>query len=517
MTPNKNEESQDSAEQCNLPDVSDELADDCSSDCTPTEKKTIKKCLKKKRTRFALFFFITHVLGVISSFHALMSTRTSQGAIAWIVSLNTLPVISVPAYWVFGRDKFQGYITIRQHMELSYNDEVDAIKAKVSPYIHGHTFDELRVAEKLANLPYLNHNDVTLLINGKATFKSIFEGIDQAKDYVLVQFYIIHDDNLGKQLKQKLIAKAKEGVDIYLLYDEIGTIGMDDYFEELKATGIHVSSFHSTRGSVNRFQLNFRNHRKIVVVDGYLGWVGGLNVGDEYIEKNSQAPDWRDTHLKITGPSVLQLQLSFSEDWHWAQNEHIHLPWNPRPSTKSNVPVLIIPSGPADRLETCSLMYQQAIHSAQSRIWISSPYFVPDSSVMSALHLATLRGVDVRILIPEKPDNQLVYYSAYAFLGELIESGIKIYRYQPGFLHEKVFLVDHAIAGVGTANFDNRSFRLNFEVTALVVDPTFASEVESMFLNDFSNSQLMTINDVNNRSYWFKILSRASYLTAPIQ
>ena len=484
-----------------------------------TDEPSEKVKGKRGGRKFALFMLFAHALGVMSSFHALMSTRTSQGAIAWIVSLNAIPVAAVPAYWVFGRDKFRGYINLRQQMSLGFNDEAEELRTKVAPYVQ--TFSDengvYHAAASIAHFPYFNSNATELLINGEATFESLFAGIDQAEKYILVQFYIVRDDNLGRKLQEKLIAKAKAGVKVWLLYDEIGSGNIDSYVEKLQDGGVQVSAFHSTQGGGNRFQLNFRNHRKIVVVDGKMGWVGGHNVGDEYLGNDPQYPNWRDTHMKITGPSALQLQLSFVEDWNWARNEHLSLDWEPVPAPEGNANVLIFPTGPADRLETCSLMYQQAIHSARKRIWIASPYFVPDEGVMSSLHLAALRGVDVKIIIPEKPDNQLVYYSTYAFVKGLIQSGVEIYRYKPGFLHEKVFLVDDSLAGVGTANFDNRSFRLNFEVTALVVDETFVKEVEKMFVSDFANSRLMTEQDVENKPGWFKVLSRASYLTAPVQ
>ncbi|MFK5921934.1 MAG: cardiolipin synthase [Verrucomicrobiota bacterium] len=467
----------------------------------------------------ALALLCAHALGVISSFHALMSTRTSQGAIAWIVSLNTMPLVAVPAYWVFGRNKFQGYVTLRQQLALKSEDELEKIRQRMQPYVrvldgkHGGG----RAMERLAQLPYFDQNAVELLIDGEATFDSILKGIDEAEEYILVQFYIVRDDDLGRKLKEHLIARAKQGVKVWFLYDEIGTRKIDGYVKGLREAGVVVSPFHSTQGGGNRFQLNFRNHRKIVVVDGRMGWVGGHNVGDEYVGKGIKFPDWRDTHMKIIGPSALQLQLSFVEDWRWAQNEKLDLPWKLTAAKEGNASVLILPTGPADRLESCSLMYQQAIHSAHERIWIASPYFVPDEGVMAALHLAELRGVDVRVIIPEKPDSKMVYFSAYAFVGELIKSGIEIYRYEPGFLHEKVFLVDDHLAGVGTANFDNRSFRLNFEVTALVVDEKFVSDVEQMFKKDFANSRLMTEADVEEKPSWFKVLSRASYLAAPVQ
>ncbi|MEN8190455.1 MAG: cardiolipin synthase [Thermodesulfobacteriota bacterium] len=463
---------------------------------------------------------IGHVFGFFSSFHALMSTRTAQGSIAWIISLNTFPLLSVPAYWVFGRNKFKGYVTLRRQVESGFSEEVETIRHKLSPYVQ--KFDTghggAQVALRLAELPYFTGNDVELLINGEATFDSILTGIDEAAEYILVQFYIVRDDELGRKVKDRLIARARAGVRICFLYDEIGSRGIDSYLQDLRNAGVAVSSFHSTRGGGNRFQINFRNHRKIVVVDGKAGWIGGHNVGDEYLGQDPRLPNWRDTHMKIVGPSVLQLQLSFIEDWRWATDEELPaLSWEPVAAAEGNGAVLLLPTGPADRLESCSLMFQQAIHSAKKRIWIASPYFVPDEGVMSALHLAALRNVDVRIIIPDVPDSKLVYYSAYAFVGELLESGIEMYRYRPGFLHQKVFLVDDVLAGVGTANFDNRSFRLNFEITALVIDEPFVTDVEQMFKNDFAKSRLMTKQEVEDKPLWFKVLSRASYLTAPVQ
>lgn len=462
---------------------------------------------------------IAHVLGIFSSVSALMATRTSQGAIAWIVALNSFPVITVPAYWIFGRNKFQGYVKARVALDDQHDQQIDYVRKKVEPFRFKPVNERGGIAaERLAQLPILGSNSVDLLIDGERTFDSIIEGIGQAREYVLVQFYIIHDDGLGRRLKQALLDKVREDVRVFLLYDEIGSHSLPkSYLEEMRTAGIAVHSFQSTRGSSNRFQLNFRNHRKIVVVDGKSGWTGGHNVGDEYLGKSSKFGDWRDTHVKITGPAVLELQVSFLEDYHWATNTLPDVAWKPIPAPEGDAAVLILPSGPADDLETASLMYQQAIHSAERRIWIASPYFIPDESVLSALHLAALRGIEVRILIPDVADKKLVYYSAYAFVGELLREGIEIYRYLPGFLHEKVFLVDDRLAGIGTANFDNRSFRLNFEITALIIEQGMTTAVEQMFLDDFAQSEKMTFQDVESKPWWFKMLARASYLTAPVQ
>nr|WP_267955220.1 cardiolipin synthase [Halomonas ethanolica] len=462
---------------------------------------------------------IAHVVGLFSSVEALMSSRTSQGAIAWIVSLNTIPYVAVPTYWIFGRNTFEGYVTSRRdedsELARALADKLGELRAHgVSwPQEHRH----LAGVEQLAKLPYLGGNDATLLIDGEETFASIFAGIEAAERYLLVQFYIVRDDDLGRELQQRLIARASEGVEVYFLYDEIGSYKLPNaYLQALRDAGVNVHRFHSTRGPGNRFQLNFRNHRKIVVADGARAWVGGFNIGNEYLQGHEDLGPWRDTHLKLEGPAALALQLVFIEDWHWATEEVPDLPWEPSVPSVNGVPALILPTGPADRFETASLMIQQAIHSARERIWISSPYFVPDEGVQGMLKLAALNGIDVRILIPERPDNLLTFYAAYAFLGPLIDAGVEIHRYQEGFLHGKAFLVDDAWAAVGTVNLDNRSFRLNFEVTALIMDGEFASDVEAMFERDFARSRQMTVEDLLDRPLWHRVAGRGAYLFAPV-
>jgi cardiolipin synthase len=462
-----------------------------------------------------------HAMGLASSIHAVMSTRTSQGAIAWAVSLNTFPYLAVPAYWVFGRSKFQGYVVARRNTDVR-NDAIEekAIET-VAPYRvpEADSTEAVSAAEGLANMPVLSGNSVELLIDGDATFKSILEGIDAAKEYILVQFYIVHDDGLGRALKDRLIAKAKEGLRVYFLYDEIGSHALpNEYKQELRDAGVDIREFNTRKGQRNRFQLNFRNHRKIVVTDGQVVWVGGHNVGDEYLGKDPKFGHWRDTHVRIEGPAVLKAQISFMEDWYWATETFPEMSWDAHPAPDgSNARVLIIPTGPADELETCNLMFVHAINSAQERIWIASPYFVPEHSVIVALQLAGLRGVDVRILIPDKPDHLSVYLAAYSYFDEAGQTGAKFYRYQDGFLHEKAMLIDDQVATIGTANFDNRSFRLNFEITAAIADEVFVQEVERMFETDFARSRLMEPGEYDRKPWYFRLGVRLARLTSPIQ
>ena len=474
---------------------------------------------RRRWSKLVIFMVLAHLVGLASSVEALMSSRTSEGAIAWIVSLNTVPYVAVPTYWVFGRNKFEGYA-------MSRRDEDSAITRALSDKLtelRSHRVESSRSShyldgvERLAKLPLMGGNETTLLIDGEATFESLFAGIEAAERYLLVQFYIVRDDDIGTEFQQRLIEKAREGVAVYFLYDEIGSYALpSDYVKELEAAGVNVHRFHSTRGPGNRFQLNFRNHRKVMVADGAMAWLGGFNIGDEYLHGEEGIGPWRDTHLKIEGPAALAMQLVFLEDWHWATEELPELPWEPVVRSDQGAPVLVLPSGPADRFETASLMIQQAIHSAQERIWISSPYFVPDEGVQSMLKLAALNGVDVRILIPEQPDNILLYYAAYAFLGPLLDAGVEIHRYQAGFLHGKAFLVDDAGAAVGTVNLDNRSFRLNFEITTLVMDPSFAADVEAMFEADFARSRRMVLEEIEQQPLWHRLAARGAYLFAPI-
>jgi cardiolipin synthase len=449
-----------------------------------------------------------------------MSTRTSQGTIAWVVSLITFPYLAVPAYWILGRSRFNGYV--KAHKASHHSIEIDKLllEKELAPFRipSSEVTPAAKAAEKMANMPYLKGNHVDLLIDGEATFDSIIEGIKQAKEYILFQFFIVHDDELGRRIKDQLIKRARDKVRIFFLYDEIGCHELPKaYVKELRDAGVEVCDFHTRQGPGNRFQINFRNHCKVVVVDGVLSWIGGHNVGDEYLGKNPKFGHWRDTHIRIEGPVVLEAQASFLEDWYWASGKIPQLCWTPVAAADSNQRVLIVPTGPADELETATLMFLHAINSAQTRIWIASPYFVPDESIVNALQLAGLRGVDVRILIPDKPDHLLVYLAAFSYFDEAGRTGARFYRYEKGFLHEKAMLIDDQVATVGTANFDNRSFRLNFEITAIVADEQFAKAIEQMFVDDFENSREMRPGELQEKGFWFKLAVRLARLSSPIQ
>ena len=469
----------------------------------------------------ATILIVAHLVGIASAVHAIMTTRTEQGAIAWSLSLVAFPYVAVPAYWFLGRSKFEGYITARRLSEDLGEDLLAKTKIRVAPYrLPDAELDQaLLAAERLADQPMLTGNTVELLVDGHTTFDSILSGIDAAETYILFQFFIVKDDRIGTEVKERLVARARAGVDVYFLYDEMGSHALPpDYLDELRAAGARVSAFNTRKGPGNRFQVNFRNHRKVVVADGRVAWVGGHNVGDEYLGRDPEFGHWRDTHVRIEGPSALGAQLSFAEDWHWATDEMLELDWTPHAPPDGETGVLILPTGPADELESASLMFTHAINNARERIWIASPYFVPDHGLLQALQLAGLRGVDVRILIPDMPDHYLVYLAAFSYLENAGRTGVRFFRYTDGFLHQKVMLIDERMATIGTANFDNRSFRLNFEITAAIArNPAFIAEVEAMLENDFAHAREVSPNELSDRPWWFRFAVRLARLTAPIQ
>jgi cardiolipin synthase len=271
------------------------------------------------------------------------------------------------------------------------------------------------------------------------------------------------------------------------------------------------------QGARHRFQLNFRNHRKNVVIDGREAWIGGHNVGDEYLGLDPQIGHWRDTHVRVTGPAALLAQASFLADWYWAKRTLPTLSWEPQAAPDgSNVMALVGPLSPVDDLEPAQLFFVHALNAARERIWIANAYFVPDAAVMAALRLAALRGVDVRIIFPKKSDNPVVDLATLWFAAELAGLGIRFYRHTSGFMHQKVFLADRDVSSVGSTNFDNRSFRLQFELNVLIVDEHFAREVENMLLRDLERSEPYEPSVLRQASFPTRFAASLARLTAPL-
>ena len=469
-------------------------------------------------TLIGLFLAVLEITGIGLAIHAILNARTSQGAIAWALFLITAPYLALPLYAFFGRRKLEGYVQSCRRDDLSIRQTMLYLEAQCRPFQTKLTARASlgQFMEKLSGMVFTGSNAVDLLVNGNATFEAIFTTIDQAREYVLVEFFIVRNDEIGRELQQRLLARQRAGVQVYFLYDSIGSYALpQSYRQELIAAGAIIHAFGSPKRFKNRFHLNFRNHRKIVVVDGKIGFAGGHNVGNEYLGKSKRFGAWRDTHLKLNGPAVLGLQAVFLENWFLVTGEIPEMNWVPE-SKASGTNVLVVPSGPSDELETCSLFFVQMLNIAKERAWITSPYFVPNEAVLEALIIAALRGVDIRVMIPEKPDKLTVWYAAFAYMKEAQTAGVRFYRYRKGFLHQKVMLVDDDLAVVGTANLDNRSFRLNFEFSVLVSDRSFATQIAQMLTIDFNECHLVTREETTTQSLPARVAIAGSRLLSPI-
>lgn len=468
-------------------------------------------------------FPLIELWAVLLAFNAIKKARTSQGAIAWTVALVLLPFLTIPLYLLIGRSKFIGHVDFRRKSGEEMAPMTARFKDSVSQYeVNKGSLNQCRlVLSELAHLPWLKGNSCDLLINGEVTFKEIFEAMNQANDYILHQYFIIEENEHGREFSRRCQEAAKRGVKVFLIYDAIGCYNVsDDYWQTLIDAGVKVKAFHITEKKSRRLQINFRNHRKITVVDGRVAFFGGHNIGDAYVGKRPGFSPWRDTHVRIEGPGIAALQVSFLEDWYFVNpectvNDLPELKWHWVPQ-EQNSEVLMMPSGPADDYETCGLMFSHVIHQAKERFWLASPYFIPDGKIQSALITAALKGVDVSILLPKVPDHKMVFYARKAFYENLQKVGVKFYLYEQGFLHEKVFLVDDELSGVGTANLDNRSFRFNFELTGLVKGEAFISQTKEMLEEDFKCSTLLPPFTLSKRPWLEQVLIRVCRLFSPV-
>ncbi len=460
-----------------------------------------------------IVLIIAEIAGILLAFDVVMRPRSSQGTIAWFIALITMPLITIPLYLLFGRTRFQGYAEAIRDKQTLIGDQwadwhTDMLALAAPPNENLASIEA--VTQRLTGIPFTRGNQVELLIDGETTYNSMLEAIAMAETYIFIQFYIVRDDGIGQRLRDALIRKARAGVRVCFLYDEIGCLKLPDtYLEVMRNESIDVSGFKTTKGKNNRFQINFRNHRKLLIVDGHTSFIGGLNLGDEYLT-------FRDTHMKIEGPASQHIQLSFLKDWYWATGQ---IPENSKvvkPSAKANQAAAIVNTGPADDTASCSLLFTSLINMAQHRLWITSPYFVPDDVMVRAFQAAAIRGVDVRIILPGKADHKLVELASFTYYESMINCGVRLFRYRERFIHQKVILVDNEIAGIGTVNLDNRSLHLNFEATGMIADNSFANDVEAMLITDLECSEEVHSAHFDDKPLWFRVAARVSRLSSPL-
>lgn len=442
---------------------------------------------------------------------------------AWLMVLFFIPLLGFFIYIFLGRQiKQKNYFKLsteeRAYLQSAVDEQIMDIH-ELGPLLNKHS-DLLRMNLISSNAIVTTDNEITVFHDGKEKFAALFRDIQNAKKEINVQYYIFQRDALGKQLRDELTSKAKEGVKVRVLYDEIGSRRITrSFFKELISHGGEVEAFFPSLFKLVNFRINNRNHRKLCIIDGTYAYIGGFNVGQEYLGLDEKMGYWRDTHLRITGGAVDHIQGRFILDWNKATNRTKvntdEFSFRSEKHTGKSA-VQIISSGPNSQTEHLKNMYLKLIVTAKKSIYIQTPYFVPDSSFMDACKIALLSGVDVRIMIPNKPDHPFVYPATLAHVGELLPYGVKILLYEKGFLHAKTIVVDQEVASVGTTNIDTRSFRLNFEVNALIYDEAIVKQLHDLFLHDSEACSELTIERYETRTKLARFKEAVARLLSPI-
>lgn len=487
---------------------------------------------------FTMTLIIQFILNILFACTIIFFEKKETGSTwAWIMVLVFIPYIGFILYLVLGKDsrKYKVFAIKSKHDEKIYKNYLQMDINKID-----FTQDQMKNLTKknilkepdtshLNNLIYLNYiaadgaftknNKVIIFNEGNAKFKSLLNDISKAKYFIHMQYYIIRNDDLGQIIIQALVDAKKRGVEVKLMVDGMGCQFTPKSFykpliDVLGELCVFLPPF--------LVRINFRNHRKICIIDGKIGYIGGLNIGDEYLGKVKKYGHWRDSHIRVTGDAVKQLQLRFIMDWNFCSKNSIlldkkYFPNSPTlPKNESGVDIQIVSSGPDTKWPNIQYSYFKMITEANKSIYIQTPYFIPDESIFEALRIAVLSGVDVRIIIPANPDHLFVYWASLSHLGQLLQSGVKCYTYKKGFLHSKLIMIDTLTTSVGTANMDIRSFKLNFETNAFIYDKNITEIFETDFLKDLDDCEEITIESYNARSVFTKVRESISRLLSPL-
>ncbi len=454
--------------------------------------------------------------------------RNPQTVWTWLLLLYFIPILGFVLYLLIGQDfhksrmfkakEIEGELkyAVRRQEENIYRKRLRLANPELG------RFKDLILYNLEAGQSVLtDNNDVRIYTDGKEKFHALLQEIEQAKCYIHIQYYIIQRDELWREIEQALVRKVKQGVEVRVLFDSMGCRSMRNKdWDRMERAGIHVAEFFPALFGPLQFRINYRNHRKIVVIDGRVGFVGGFNVGREYLGLDSKFGYWRDTHLCIEGAAVTSLAVRFVLDWNYAAKENLFLEDKlfeiPKYVRNGHDPIQIISSGPDSQIKTIHDNYLRLIHSAKHHVYIQTPYFIPDDSILDALKIASRSGIDVRIMVPCKPDHPFVYWATYSYLGDMVAAGAKCYVYDNGFLHAKTLSVDGMVACVGTANMDFRSFGLNFEVNAVIYSERTVQRLERAFENDMTRSTHVTRKVYDQRGLLIKTKEQFSRLLSPL-
>jgi cardiolipin synthase len=446
--------------------------------------------------------------------------------ISWLLVIFLLPVIGIILYFFFGKNYRKEKIFSRkgltdlEHMKLLSLDQFIKLA-------HKDTFEDEKLRSKVNIMRLLlnsskslltGRNRVNVLQNGRETFDSIIEAMEGAKHHIHLEYYIVDDDHIGNLIRKLLIKKAAEGVKVRFIYDDVGCWSLPKHFiDSMTDAGIEVYSFLPVRFPLLTNKINYRNHRKIVVIDGEIGFTGGLNVADRYLQGSEELGIWRDTHVRLEGEAVNSLQVIFLVDWFFVSEEIVQGDaYFPPTNIDEHHLVQITASGPDSDWASIMQAYFAAISSAQTNIYITTPYFMPNESILTALKTASLSGLDVRIILPARSDSKMVFWSSRSYVTELLDAGIKIYFYQKGFPHSKILLVDGVLSSIGTANLDIRSFDQNFEVSALIYDEKITVDLQQNYLADLQNSIEILPEVWVNRPRYDKVRESITRIFSPL-
>lgn len=460
---------------------------------------------------------------MVIGFVIFMENRHPTQTLTWLVVLAGFPILGFIFYLLFGRNyrkermfRKKYFLDKQTFLQYEVQDPVSEEKLNRASLSYQKLF---YLAQRLGNSPISFGTDTNVLTNGEETFAYILQELQKAVHHIHLEYYIVRDDEIGQRIKSVLIKKAREGVKIRFLYDAVGSWKLSkEYIDELKAAGIEIVLFGPVRLPFLNSKFNFRNHRKIIVIDGSTGFVGGLNIGDEYLGRNENYGFWRDTHLMLKGEAVRSLQLIFLQDWYYMTNSSCLTAEYLSPVLKENRygGVQLIAGGPDNEYSAIKNIFFSMITSAKDSVWIASPYFIPDADIFSALKIASLSGIDVKLLVPKKPDKKIVFHASRSYFPELLEAGVRIYEYEKGFMHSKIIIVDHVLASIGTSNMDMRSFHLNFEVNVFLYRSKSTVDLVKEYENDLLNSREIDAEIFSRRPLGYRLLESTSRLLSPL-
>lgn len=473
------------------------------------------------------------VLTVFVCLWIIYETDTTTKTLAYLLLAIFVPILGTVFYFAFGVNYRKRKIyskKLHQNLEMSARIKRQIVQHSLA-MINGDS--EIDVQEKqlmylLLNdtqSPVSNRNEVKVLLNGEEKFPEVIAALKAAKKHIHIEYYIYENDEIGREIEEILIQKVKEGVDVRFIYDDFGARSIrKNIVKRLLANGVQAFPFMKVYFILFANQVNYRNHRKIIVIDGTTAFIGGINISDRYINKaenKNKSKYWRDMHLRIDGPSVYYLQHIFLCDWNFCANEKIepNINFFPKESLSNkygNKWVQIAASGPDSTTPIILYSLVKAISMAKKEVIITTPYFIPGESLIESIVIAALSGVEVHILVPANSDTLFVNSAARSYYRELLRAGVRIYEYQKGFVHTKSMVVDGEIAIVGTANMDIRSFDLNFEVNAIVYDVEIAKQVRDAFLEDVENSNEIQFAAWKKRPFLRKLVEKIARLLSPM-